>query len=161
MKPNAVPSLLAAILLAAACSSSSGVSSGPRAKIIEPTLEIRQVVGPAELGYPQGQIEVKYQLRITNNSSEPLTLRKVHFATVNPQGGAYSVREREYFMKETIPPNSIGAVEVWVRAYGWGRGLRDSEPVTLKGVAYYDTPVGYYNQVFVKEIGQYPGQNDG
>ena len=161
MKQNAVPSLLAAILLAAACSSSSPVTNGPRAKIIEPTLDIRQVVGPGELGYPEGPIEVKYQLRITNNSSEPLTLRKVRFATVNPEGGAYTVRPRDYFMKSTIPPNSVGAVDVWVRAYGWGRGMRDNEPVTLKGVAYYDTPVGYYNQVFIKEIGQYPGQNDG
>src|SRR5260221_5316925 len=89
MKQKVPLSLLATLLFAAACSS---VSSGPRVKIIEPNIGIRQVVGPAELGYPQGPIEVEYEFEIKNNSAEPLTLRKVHVQTVNPAGGAYSLR---------------------------------------------------------------------
>lgn len=158
MKHKAALSLLAALIVTAACSSS--ISSGPHAQLIEPELGVRQLVGPAELGFPQGPMEVKYQFVVKNNSSEPLTLRRVQVSTVNPAGGAYSVRQRDYYMKQTIAPNTVGAVEVWVRAYGWGRGLREAEPVTLKGVAYFDTPVGYLNKVFVRELGQYPGQND-
>ena len=157
MKQKVPLSLLATLLFAAACSS---VSSGPRVKIIEPNIGIRQVVGPAELGYPQGPIEVEYEFEIKNNSAEPLTLRKVHVQTVNPAGGAYSLRPYDYFMNKTIAPNTTEAVQVWARGYGFGRGARDTEPVTLRGVAYFDTPVGYYTQPFVREMGQYPGQND-
>jgi hypothetical protein len=159
MKQNAALSLLATVALAAACSSSS-VSSGPRAKIIEPTIGIRQMVGPAELGYPEGPIEVKLEFDVQNNSSEPLTLRRVHVSTVNPAGGAYSLRPRDYYMSKTIAPNTTEAVEVWARGYGWGRGAREAEPVTLKGVAYFDSAVGYVTQPFMRELGQYPGQND-
>ncbi len=158
MKRNAALSLLATIVFAAACSSS--VSSGPRAQIIQPTLDVRQVVGPPELGYPEGPIEVKLEFIIKNNSSEPLTMRRVTVSTVNPLGGAYSLRPRDYFMNKTIASNTTEAVEVWARGYGWGRGAREAEPVTLKGIAYFDSPVGYITQPFMRELGQYPGQND-
>jgi hypothetical protein len=160
MKQTFSLTFLAALLFSTACSSSSSTGGGAHAQIIEPDLGVRQVVGPSELGFPQGPMEVKYEFIVKNNSSEPLTLRKVHVATVNPAGGAYSVRPRDYFLKQVIAPNTTGSVEVWVRAYGWGRGTRDSEPVTLKGVAYFDSPVGFVNKVFVRELGQYPGQND-
>lgn len=160
MKSKFALSLVAAALLLAAACSSSSASSGPRAQLIEPDLGIRQLVGPAELGFPQGPMEVKYQFVVKNNSSEPLTLRRVQVATSNPAGGAYTVRQRDYYLNQTIAANTTGAVEVWVRAYGWGRSMREAEPVTLKGVAYFDTPVGYLNKVFIAELGQYPGQND-
>ena len=160
MKTKAALSLLATVFLTAACSSSAPGKQGPRAELIAPDLGIRQLVGPAELGFPQGPIEVKYQFIIKNNSGEPLTLRRVQVSTSNPSGGAYSLRPRDYYMNQTIAPNTTGTVDVWARAYGWGRGMRESEPVTLKGVAYFDTPVGYLNKVFVQELGQYPGDND-
>ncbi len=160
MKTKAALSLLATVLLTAACSSSAPAHQGPRATLIEPDLGVRQLVGPAELGFPQGPMEVKYQFIIRNNSGEPLTLRRVQVSTTNPAGGAYSLRPRDYYMNETIAPNTTGTVDVWARAYGWGRGMRESEPVTLKGIAYFDTPVGYLNKVFIQELGQYPGQND-
>jgi hypothetical protein len=158
MRSPASLSLAAILLLATACSSSS--SGGPTAKIIPPTLDILQIVGPPELGYPEGPMEVKYEFRITNNSSEPITLQKVQVSTSNPSGGAYRITRREYFMKQTIAPNSTASTEVWVRAYGFGRSMRENEPVTLKGVASFSTPVGSHSQFFIKELGQYPGQNE-
>jgi hypothetical protein len=157
MKQKAVPFLAVMLLLAAACSSSSG---GTTAKIIPPTLDIFQVVGPSELGFPEGPMELKYEFRITNNSSEPITLQKVQLSTSNPIGGAYRITRRDYFMKTTIAPNTTASTDVWVRAYGFGRSMREAEPVTLKGVASFSTPVGSHSQFFIKELGQYPGQND-
>lgn len=153
MKQTAVLTLF----LAAACSS---FSNGPRATLIEPNIEVRQLVGPAQLGYPEGPIEVQYQFIVQNNSSEPLTLRRMKLSTSNPMGGAYSIRPRDYSMNRTIAPNTVGTIDLWVRAYGWGQGMREAEPVTLKGTAYFETPVGYLNKFFIKEIGQYPGRND-
>lgn len=151
--------ILPLLVIAAACGSSK-VSSGPRANLIEPLLEVRQVVGPPELGYPSGQIEVKFDVRIQNRSGEPITLKKLELSSSNPEGGAYTVIRRYYYFNKTIAPDAIESVTVWARAYGWGRGMREAEPVTLHGVAYYETAVGYLNQPFIREIGQYPGQND-
>ena len=122
-------------------------------------MAIHQLVGPAELNYPQGPIEVQYEFEIENNATVPLTLRRVRVSTVNPIGGAYRLVPRDYYMNKTIAPNTTEAVQVWARGYGFGRGPRDTEPVTLKGVAYFDTPAGYYNLPFQREMGQYPGQN--
>jgi hypothetical protein len=149
------------VAIAGCGSSGSKVSSGPRAQLIEPEIEFRQIVGPPQLGYPTGQIEVKFEVRIGNRSGEPLTLRKLEVYSTNPEGGAYTVYRRSYFFNTTVGPDQTGSITMWAKAYGWGRGMRDSEPVTLHGIAYYDSPVGYLNQPFIKEIGQYPGQNDG
>src|SRR5260370_17849936 len=94
MKRNAALSLLATIVFAAACSSS--VSSGPRAQIIQPTLDVRQLVGPPQLGYPEGPIEVKLDFIIKNNSSDPLTMRPVPLSTLNPLYCAYRLHPLHY-----------------------------------------------------------------
>jgi len=154
--------LLALSLVVISCSSSGNnkITSGPRANLIQPEIEFRQQIGPPELGFPVGRMEVKFEVRILNKSGEPLTLKKLELFSTNPEGGAYTVYRRSYYFNTTIEPDKIGSVTVWAKAYGWGRGMRESEPVTLHGAAYYDTPVGYLNQPFIKEIGQFPGQND-
>jgi hypothetical protein len=151
--------LLSLVVFLAACGS-SGVSNGPHARLLEPELQIRQVVGPPELGFPTGQMEVKFNIRVENRSGEPLSLKKLDLSSSNPEGGAYTVIHRSYFPKMEIGPNQTGSIDIWVRAYGWGRGMRESEPVTLHGAAYFDSPAGYVNLPFVREVGQYAGQND-
>ena len=46
-------------------------------------------------------------------------------------------------------------MEFWVKAYGYGRSMRDTEPVTIRGVAYFRTLAGQYiNEPFVRELQQ-------
>ena len=82
--------------------------------------------------------------------------------TVNPEGGAYTLdaSHRAYYFRKTINAHEKASIDFWAKAYGYGRSTRENEPVTVRGTLYFQTPNGYYNQVFVKEIGQYPGQND-
>jgi hypothetical protein len=152
---------LAAIVLAA-CSSSSPATPKQKASIPEPEFELRQLIGPPELNYEEGNIEVKFRLDIGNRADVPITLSRVEMVTVNPPGGAYTLdsRRRAYYFRKTIDPHQSVTVEFWAKAIGYGRGRRDSEPVTIRGMLYYEIPNGYYRQVFVKEIGQYAGQND-
>jgi hypothetical protein len=157
---KSLTAILLTPLAALALVSCGSFSNGPRAQLAEPTYDIRQVVGPPELNYPQGPIEIRYELRIHNNSAEPLTLRRVELGSSNPEGGAYSLVRRSYSMNETVEPTGNKAVTIWAHAYGYGRGMREAEPVTVRGTLYFNTPVGYLNQIFVREIGQYPGQND-
>jgi hypothetical protein len=151
--------LAAAALAAIACTSSSGPAAPKqKAEIPPPEFEIRQLVGPAELNYEEGAIEVKYRLDITDRADIPMTLSRLEIVTVNPEGGAYTLdaSHRAYYFRKTINPHEHAVVDFWAKAYGYGRGARENEPITVRGTLYFQTPNGYYNQVFVKEIGQYP-----
>jgi hypothetical protein len=153
--------LAAAALAAVACSSSGRGTPKQKAEIPQPDFEIRQLVGPAELNYETGAIEVKYRLEIGNRADVPITLSRIEIVTVNPEGGAYTLDRghRAYYFHKLINAHQQAAIDFWAKAYGYGRGSRENEPVTVRGTLYFETPNGYYNQVFVKEIGQYPGDN--
>jgi hypothetical protein len=153
--------LAAAALAAVACSSSGTGTPKQKAEIPQPDFEIRQLVGPAELNYETGAIEVKYRLEIGNRADVPITLSRIEIVTVNPEGGAYTLDRghRAYYFRKLINAHQQAAIDFWAKAYGYGRGARENEPVTVRGTLYFETPNGYYNQVFVKEIGQYPGDN--
>jgi len=142
-------------LLLAACSSSAPQSAGPKANVPEPQIGIEQISGPGDQGFPYGTFEVKYRFEIQNRADVPLTLKRITISTSNPEGGAYMLSApHDYYFSKSIPPKSSEAVEFWARAYGFGRSMRDTEPVTLKGVAYLQSPSGYVNQVFIREISQ-------
>lgn len=157
--------LVFGVLLLSACSSSStpGASSGTAAstaakiKIAEPSLEIVQLVGPGDQNFPDGDMEVKLQLRIGNRADVPITLRRIEIQTVNPQGGAFTLDRAAYYFKKTIQPQASGEASFWARAVGYGRSMRDTEPVTIRGVIDYEVPGGHYNQIFVRELSQYAG----
>ena len=143
--------LLLVALLFAGCAS----SKQPRTKIPEPGLGIEQVVGPADLGYPYGPIEVKYNFAVQNNAAEPITLIRVDIQSINPAGGAYTLRRDFHNFRQTIQPNSVGVVSFWAKAFSWGRGLRESEPVSVRGVAYFESATGTFQKVFIRELSQY------
>jgi hypothetical protein len=154
--------LAAAAIALAACSSSAPAPPRQKVNIPPPDFEIRQIVGPRELNYEEGNIEVKFRLDIGDRADVPITLSRLEIVTVNPEGGAYTLepRHRAYYFHKVINPHESAAVEFWAKAVGYGRGSRENEPVTVRGTLYFETPNGYYDQVFVKEIGQYAGQND-
>ena len=147
---------LAIALLLAACSSSAP-DAGPKANVPPPQFSIEQTYGPVEANFPYGAFEVKYRFEIANRADVPLTLKRITINTLNPEGGAYAlVSPHDYYFNRSIPAQTSDAVEFWARAYGYGRSMRDTEPVTVRGVAYFQTPSGYVNQVFVRELGQMP-----
>lgn len=145
--------VLAAALLLAAC---SAATSGPKANVAQPQFAIEQLFGPAEAGYPVGPLEVQYRIEIANRADVALRLERITISTVNPEGGAYTlVAPHDYHFTKEIPSRSTDTVEFWAKAYGYGRSMRDTEPVTIKGVAYFRTPAGeYLNQPFVRELMQ-------
>lgn len=150
MKSAAV---LLALVFVAACSSST--PQGPNANISAPDLEVEQTFGPGDLGFPDAPIDVKYQLRIQNRSTIPMTLKRLNLHTVNPPGGAYTlVQPLEHVFNIEVPPGGEKTTEFWVHARSYGVSMRDREPVTIKGVAYFDTPQGYYNLPVNQEIQQ-------
>ena len=143
------------LLIAAAVFASCASSNSSKAKVPEPGIGIEQTVGPEQLGYPYGPIEVKYDLGVQNNAAETITLIRIDIQSINPAGGAYSLRHSFYNFKQAIPPNSIGVVSFWAKAFSWGRGMRESEPVSVRGVAYFESASGTFQKVFIRELSQY------
>jgi hypothetical protein len=144
--------LILVALTAASCSSSANT-----AKIVQPELELDQVVGPEQLNFPSGPIDLRYDLHIDNRSTEPITLRRVELMTVT--GGAYSLIRDFHTFNDTIAPGARGVVTVWAKGYGSGRTSRENEPVTVRAIAHFDSPVGAFRNIFIQRFDQYPGSN--
>lgn len=148
--------LLAASMTFAACSSSS---SAGNAKIIMPDIQLQQLVGPAELNYPQGMVDLQFALAVKNNSGEPITLRRVEIMTLGG-GGAYTLRREFYNFDKTIGANQTDGVAFWAHAYVRGMSLIQAEPVNVRAVAHFESPSGNFQKIVMERFGQYPGSND-
>ena len=148
---------LVAVLLLAACSSSTQ-SNGPKANVPQPQVAIEQLSGPADAGFPVGPFEVQYRFEMANRADVALTLKRITITTVNPEGGAYSLTApHDYYFNKEIGSKATDSVDFWAKAYGYGygRSMRDTEPVTIRGVAYFQAAGGrYLNQVFIRELPQ-------
>ena len=135
-------------------------SSGNRAQILQPELDIVQIMGPQELNYQQGQIEIQYGLRIANRSSEPISLRQLLLESVG-SGGPYRLRRETYFLQREVPPNQFVDVVFWAKAYSNGdfASIDATAPVTIRGTAYFQSASGDFRQVFVKLLTQMGGSS--
>jgi hypothetical protein len=151
------------LLASAACFAllacgSSGSSSAPTAdKIgtVPPVTELVQLIGPEQLNWEQGEIEMKYALRITNNAVEPITLRQIQIQTVG-QAGAYNIPQSSYFFREAVAPGDTRSVEFFAKALSeGGRYKIDAQsPISIRVIAYFETPKGNFRQPFIANLGQ-------
>ena len=126
---SAVSVVAAAVLLLAGCASSSQ-SSGP-----DVAVHLQQVSGPPDVYYFAGPVNIQYRVSITNPTSDPLTLTRLDLQTFGP--GAYSLRTEATPMNLKVPQNSAASylISVWGRARGGF--LNSTEPVTIRGTAYF------------------------
>ena len=131
-------------------------ASGPRVDIIQPDVEMFQLVGPADQNFPSGLIEVQYALRITNRSSEPIKLTQVQINPVGA-GGPYSVVRRTYRTPRDIAPNETVEVPFWARAFAEGDAyaLDANAPVSVRAVAHFQTAAGGgFQKILMKTFSQ-------
>ena len=150
----------AACLALIACGSSSGTSgaSAPTAEavgIARPDTSLRQLVGPEQLNWEAGVIEMKYALRIQNNAADAITLRQIQIKTVG-QEGPYHVPQSSYFFREAINGGTARDVEFFAKAYSGGDRYRiDAQsPVAIRIIAYFEAPSGNFRQTFITNLGQ-------
>jgi hypothetical protein len=145
-------------LLAAAVTFALLGCSSNSVKIIPPDLEIVQLVGPAELNYPTGPIDVQYGVRIANRSSEPITLRQIQLQQVSA-GGPYRVRSETYFFNKPIAPGAFEELTFWAHADARGGAFAtDAQaPVNVRGVAFFESKAGSFRKIFLKTFDQMGG----
>ena len=109
---------------------------------------------PAQLGYPYGPIEVKYDIDVQNNAAEPITLMRVeitlNLAAARTAFGAASTLQAGDSSEQHRRRHVLG------KGILGGRGRRENEPVSLRGVAYFESASGTFQKVFVRELSQNP-----
>ena len=123
-------------LVLGGCASSASNSSGPNVDI-----RLEQASGVPDMFYFRGPINLQYRLTVANPTSTPLTLRRLDLRSMGP--GAYSIRTGSTPIRQTIAPNATTSVTLSAWGQATGGYLRSEEPVTLRGVAYFDTPDGH------------------
>jgi len=140
----------AALFLIAACVTQK------TSNITEPEIDVAQVVGPAELNYPVGPIEVQYDFRIANQWTKPMTVTRIEMSTVNSAAaaGAYALRHDFYNVNQHIAPGDSREGTFWAHAYSFGHRMREGEPVTVRAIVHFDTSDGPYQKVLIRNIPQ-------
>jgi len=143
--------ILAALLLGACASSKD-------AQILKPEIQLLQLNAPVDVGYATGPTQIQFEAKIANRSGEPITLRRIEIQSVGT--GSYVLRKESFSYHETISPEHFASVKFWAHGYGFAtdRGRTPSaEPVNLRSIMYFDSPVGSFHQIVTRYISQFPG----
>ena len=147
-----VKSLLAVALiaLAAGCSSSGGATAGAP----DLQFQLTQFGSAADTFYFRGPMNVQYQLAIHNPTNATYTLRRLDLQSVGQ--GAYSIRTGNSPITRTIAAGGTTTIglSAWARARGGY--LTAEEPVTIRGIAYFEAPDGrHFQRVFTQTLSQF------
>jgi len=144
-----------AALIACGSSGSGSVPTADKIGTVAPETELIQLVGPEQLNWEAGQIEMKYALRITNRATEPITLRQIQIQTVGLEG-PYTIPQSSYFFREAVTAGVTRPIEFFAKAYSAGDRYRiDAQsPVSIRIIAYFEAPKGNFRQAFITNLGQ-------
>lgn len=145
--------VFATLLLAAACASSK-----KDVAILKPEIDLVQLQAPVDVGYATGPTQIQFGARIANRSSEPITLRRIEIQSIG--SGSYILRKEFFPFNEKIAPDQFTTVTFWAHGYGIAtdRGRTPSaEPVNVRSILYFESPVGSFHQIVTRYINQFPG----
>lgn len=146
---------LAVIACGSSGTSDANAPSADPAGTVRPETTLVQLVGPEELNWESGNIEMKYALRINNRAAEPITLRQIQIQTVGVEG-PYYMPQRSYFFREPVSAGTERAVEFFAKAFSHGNRYKiDSQsPVSIRVIAYFEAPKGNFRQAWITNLGQ-------
>lgn len=158
-------SLVVAVLsltLVAGCASTRSESGLGNAKVavIKPQIEIAQISSiPPAARHVQGGIPIRYAVRVGNRSAETITLKSVNVQSVGV--GAYDVESTSRPFTTKIQPDQNETVEFWVPAsVSISTIIGANGPVTLRAVLYFDSPVGQFQEVVIRQVNGMPGRGN-
>ena len=155
MRQLLVSAACAALIACGSSGSGANVPTAAQIGTVEPETSLVQLVGPEQLNWESGMIEMKYALRINNLAAEPITLRQIQIQTVG-QEGQYVVPQSSYFFREPVTAGTERSVEFFAKALSAGDRYRiDAQsPVSIRIIAYFEAPKGNFRQTFITNVGQ-------
>ena len=129
---------------------SSNQPSGPAVAV-----QLEQLNSSNDIFYFRGPVNIQYRVAITNPTNQPLTLTRLDLQTIG--SGAYSLRTNSTPMNLQVAPNATSAYTISVWGFSRGGYLASSEPVTIRGTAYFKGPSGSFIRLFNQNISPYAG----
>jgi hypothetical protein len=151
-KRTAVPLLLLTLVLAlglTACASSSG-DTGDGSASGRAGIQIVQTSGvPTVARHVSGPLQVQYVVRLTNLTSEAVTLRRVNVQSQSQ--GAYHINHSLPF-EVTIPVGSAADVDFQGPAQTGTSLVGANGPVTLRVTAEFDSPAGKFREIATRVV---------
>ncbi len=122
---------------------------------VEPETSLVQLIGPEQLNWESGLIEMKYALKINNLAAESITLRQIQIQTIGKEG-PYVVPQSSYFFRESVQAGTERSVEFFAKALSGGDRYRiDAQsPVSIRIIAFFEAPKGNFRQSFITNVGQ-------
>jgi len=155
MKQLLASAACAALIACGSSGSDAAVPTAEKIGTVAPETELIQLVGPEQLNWEAGNIELKYALKITNKAADPITLRQIQIKTVGLEG-PYAVPQSSYFFREPVAAGTTRNVEFFAKAVSEGDRYRiDAQsPVSIRIIAYFEAPKGNFRQSFITNLGQ-------
>jgi hypothetical protein len=132
---------LAAMLFAAACS-----SSAPELPLTRPLLEWGHVPIRGTLLERQGPITVGYVLQVKNRADVPIRLRRIEMRTMT--GTPYQIQGGPIDINQEIGAMQDQTITFSAWALSAGRPESSLEPVSIRGVATFDSERGPFSLPF-------------
>lgn len=148
--------VLACILTFGCASSNTPAAGDAKAlKIAPPDILFIQLVGPADLNFPSGSIQVQYGIRVGNNAAEEITLRSIELSSVGTTG-PYVLRRDTFFFGKKIEANAEGDVTWWATAIARGNpfALDAQAPVSVRATLLFDSARGAFRKVVFRDFSQ-------
>jgi hypothetical protein len=148
----------AALVLLSACASMKSDSGLGNAtgEILKPEMQLQQISSVAGAArHVTGAIPVHFALRVANQSSDPITLKRVQvqslgFGAYTIGEGAGNVAARPF--EKVIAPNHFEVVDFWVPAVAQVTTLGANGPVTIRCIAQFDSPSGQFQHMVIQQV---------
>lgn len=142
-------SLIACLLIAIGCASSTGTGPGTGAATDASSLQLRIEQLPTSdfVVEDRGAVSIAYQLEVRNQSDAPITLRELTMEAVGRS--PYVLRNGAVSFKETIAPGETRTLPFSMWAYSHSEGTKKGgATVYVRGVAQFETASGTRRKPF-------------
>jgi hypothetical protein len=152
---NRFAAALSLLLLTAAGCASSRSDSGlgnATAKLADPEILVKQIsTVPSAARHVEGGLPVRYVVRISNRSGEPITLKRIDAVSLGE--GAYRLPSVSRPFNKQIQPEHYEQVDFWAPAFIDNATITGANgPVTLRLTTYFDSPVGQFQNIVVQQV---------
>lgn len=120
--------------------------------LVEPEIRLVQLPGTTFTMRYEGRLSISYAVEVENLSSETIQLTSVQLKTVGD--APYELQKTSIPVRKEIRPGDTETVQFTADAYSYGGRFAPDLPVTIRGIARFDTPVGKFRKVFTQVVNQ-------
>jgi hypothetical protein len=140
-------------VLAACASSGSKGMSAEAVQLAKPGIRIVQTSGlPTAARHVDGAISVSYAVRVENNATDTITLRRVTVQSVGD--GAYYVGPSSTPFQVAVAPQKHGDVSFWAPARAGDTMIGANGPVTLRVTCEFESAKGRFIEVVTRQVNE-------